>query len=74
MLGEINFFRNRLNQFIFALVTFLKMDLIEQRAAIKFCVKLDHSATKTFDMLKKAYNDASLSRTSVFDWHKQFRL
>ncbi len=58
---------------IFALVTFLKMDLIEQRAATKFCVKLDHSATKTSDMLKNAYSDASLSRTNVFDWHKRFR-
>ncbi len=58
---------------IFALLTFLKMDSIEQKAAIKFCVKLDHSATKTFDMLKNAYGDASLSRTSIFDRHKWFR-
>ena len=58
---------------IFELVIFLKMDLIEQRAAIKFCVKFNHSASKTSDMLKTAYGDACLSRTSVFEWHKRFR-
>jgi len=49
------------------------MELIEQRAAIKFCVKLSHNASQTLEMLKTAYGDACLSRTSVFEWHKRFR-
>jgi hypothetical protein len=40
---------------------------MEQRAAIKFCVKLQKTATETFEMLKSAYNEECLSRTSMFE-------
>jgi hypothetical protein len=46
---------------------------MEDRAAIKFCVKLKKTATKTFEMLKSAYGEEYLSRTSVFEWHKRFK-
>jgi len=46
---------------------------IEQRYAIKFCVKLNISATETFASLTEAYGDATLSRTVVFKWHKAFK-
>jgi len=46
---------------------------IEQHYAIKFCVKLNKSATETFASLTEAYGDATLSRTMVFKWHKAFR-
>jgi hypothetical protein len=39
---------------------------MEQRAAIKFCVKLKKTATEMFEMLKSAYREESLSRSSVF--------
>jgi len=45
----------------------------EQRYAIKFCVKLNKSATETFDSLTEAYGDATLSRTMVFKWHEAFK-
>ena len=45
----------------------------EQRVAIKFCCKVDFSATKTVELIQKAYGDAELSRTTVFEWHKRFR-
>ena len=45
----------------------------EQRYAIKFCVKLNKSATETFASLTEAYGDATLSRTMVFKWHKVFK-
>jgi transposase len=45
---------------------------IEQRYAIKFCVKLKKSATETFENLTEAYGDATLSRNMVFRWHKAF--
>jgi hypothetical protein len=38
---------------------------MEQRAAIKFCVKLKKSAAETFEMLKNAYGAECLWRTSV---------
>ena len=41
--------------------------------AIKFCCKVDFSATKTVELIEKAYGDAALSRTTIFEWHKRFR-
>jgi len=55
------------------LVTFAIEENIEQRYAIKFCVKLNKSATETFASLTEAYGDATLSRTMVFKWHKAFK-
>ena len=45
----------------------------EQRVAIKFCCKADFSATKSVELIQKAYGDAALSRTTTFEWHKRFR-
>jgi hypothetical protein len=45
---------------------------MEQRAAIKFFVKLKKTANETFEMLKSAYGEECLSRTGVFEWHKRF--
>ena len=55
------------------LIMFAMQENIEQRHAIKFCVKLDKSATETFASLTEAYGDATLSRTMVFKWHKAFK-
>jgi hypothetical protein len=46
---------------------------MEQRAAIKFYVKLKKTATETFEMSKIAYDDECLSRKSVFEWYKCFK-
>jgi hypothetical protein len=45
----------------------------EQHVCIKFCVKLDKSATETLDMLREAFREYSLSQTAVFDWHSHFK-
>jgi transposase len=45
----------------------------EQRVAITFCCKVDFSATKNVELIQKAYGDAGLSRTTIFEWHKRFR-
>jgi hypothetical protein len=45
---------------------------IEQRVCIKFCVKLCKS-TETFEMLREAFGECSLSRTTVFEWHLRFK-
>ncbi|XP_025417115.1 protein GVQW3-like [Sipha flava] len=44
----------------------------EQRCAIRFCLKLGHSATETFQKLKQAYGESFLSRAQVFRWFKVF--
>ena len=46
---------------------------VEQRVAIKFCCKVDFSATKTVELIHKAYGDAALSRTTIFEWHRRFQ-
>jgi hypothetical protein len=46
---------------------------MEQRAEIKFCVKLKKTATDMFEMLKNAYGEECLLRTSVFEQHKRFK-
>jgi hypothetical protein len=46
---------------------------MEQRAAIKFCVKLKTTATETFEMLKSVYGEECLLRKSVIEWHKWFK-
>ena len=51
-----------------------EMDVKEgQRVAIKFCCKVDFSATKTVELIQKAYGDVALSRTTFFEWHERFR-
>jgi len=45
----------------------------EQRVAIKFCCKVSFSATKNVELIQKAFGDAALSRTTIFEWHKRFR-
>ncbi|XP_033609316.1 protein GVQW3-like [Cryptotermes secundus] len=43
---------------------------LEQRIAIKFCVKLGKSAVETFPMVKTAFGDDCLSEHQVYRWHK----
>ncbi|GFU66188.1 protein GVQW3 [Trichonephila clavipes] len=45
---------------------------LEQRCAIKFCVKLGESASVTFEKLKQTYGELFLSRSQEFRWHKSF--
>jgi len=52
------------------LVTFAIQENIEERHAIKFCVKLNKSATETFASLTKADGDATVLSTVVFKWHR----
>uniref|UniRef100_A0A8B9ZUC3 Transposase n=1 Tax=Anas zonorhyncha TaxID=75864 RepID=A0A8B9ZUC3_9AVES len=47
--------------------------LLEQRYAIKFCVKLGKTGKETHDMIKEAYGDAAMGRSCVCEWHKLFR-
>jgi hypothetical protein len=45
---------------------------LEQHCTIKFCFKLNENATETYEKLKRAYGEHTLSRTRVFRWHKAF--
>jgi len=43
---------------------------LEQRCAIKFCVKLNENATETYGKLKWAYGEHTVSKAQVLRWHK----
>ena len=53
-------------------VTEMEERKIEQRCAIKFCVKLGETGIETFNKLKQAYGEHALSRSQVFKWYKAF--
>uniref|UniRef100_T1HI66 HTH_48 domain-containing protein n=1 Tax=Rhodnius prolixus TaxID=13249 RepID=T1HI66_RHOPR len=46
---------------------------LEQRYAIKFCIKLQKTAKETFDLLTQAFKDDCLSYSKVKKWHKSFK-
>ncbi|KAA0188761.1 hypothetical protein HAZT_HAZT001753 [Hyalella azteca] len=46
---------------------------LEQRYAIKFCVRLERNATETFQMLQEAFKDDCISKSQSGKWHKAFK-
>ncbi|EGI66688.1 FLJ37770-like protein, partial [Acromyrmex echinatior] len=47
--------------------------LLEQRYAIKFCVRLGKNATETFQMLQEVFKDDCISKSQSGRWHKAFK-
>ena len=45
---------------------------IEQRIYLKFLVKLNKTASKSFQTLTEVYGKECVSRACVFEWHKRF--
>ena len=45
---------------------------IEQRINLKFLVKLNKAASKSFPTLTKVYGKECMSRAHVFEWYKRF--
>jgi HTH domain in Mos1 transposase len=46
---------------------------ISRIACIKFCFKIGKNATETFELIKLAFEDVSLSRCVTIDWFKCFK-
>ena len=46
-------------------------DTLEERYAIKFCLKLGKNAT--YGMLQTAFRPSCMNWASVFEWHKRFK-
>jgi hypothetical protein len=45
---------------------------LEQRCAVKFCVKLNENSTETYRELKQAYEEHIVFRAQIFRWQKAF--
>ena len=46
---------------------------MEQRANIKFCVKLEKKFAETYELMKKVDGDDCMSRTQVYTWFTRFK-
>jgi hypothetical protein len=46
---------------------------LEQRANMKFCVKLGKSGAETFEMIRCAYGNEAMCRATCFEWHAHFK-
>ena len=46
---------------------------VEQRSAIKFCLRNEISVAETFRMLQKAFGDLTMSQKNVYKWYKDFK-
>ena len=46
---------------------------MEQRANIKFCVKLEKKFAETYELMKKIYGDDCMSRTQVYTQFTRFK-
>ena len=51
----------------------MQSDTLEERYAIKFCLKLGKNATETYGMLQTVFGASCMNRASVFAWHKSFK-
>lgn len=71
LLSENKFEFNELR--IFSLLIFEIANVIEQKACIKFCFRIDISVTKESEMLQKAVKDDCLSNKTTYNWYKKFK-
>ena len=46
---------------------------LEQQINIKFYVKIGISASETLALLTGAYGEYAMKKSSVFEWHRQFK-
>ena len=52
---------------------FTVSEFVEQRSAIKFCLRDKISVVKTFRILQKAFSDLSMSQKNVYKWYKNLK-
>ena len=48
-------------------------DTLEERYAVKFCLKLGKNATETYGRLQTAFGESYMNRASVYELHKKFK-
>ena len=48
------------------------MSVVEQQINLKFLVCVGKTPTEALKLLQKVYGDDTMSRTSLFEWHRRF--
>ena len=51
----------------------MQSDTLEERYAIKLCLKLGKNGRETYGMLQTAFRPSCMNWASVFEWHKRFK-
>ena len=46
---------------------------VEQRINLKFLVRLGKTPAEALKLLQKVYDDDTMSRTRLFEWHRRFK-
>ena len=46
---------------------------VEQRINLKFLVRLEKTPTEALKLLQEIYDDDTMSRTRLFEWHRRFK-
>ena len=52
---------------------FTMSEFVEQRSAIKFCLRNEIPVAETFRMLQEAFGDLTMSQKNVYKWYKDFK-
>ena len=52
---------------------FIMSEFVEQRSAIKICLRNEIAVVGTFRMLQKAFGDLTMSQKNVYKWYKDFK-
>ena len=52
---------------------FTMSQFVEQRSAIKFCLRNEISVAETFRMLQKAIGNLTISQKNVYKWYKDLK-
>ena len=49
-------------------------EFVDQRSAIKFCLRNEIVVAETFRMWQKAFGDLTMSRKNVYKYYKDFKV
>ena len=52
---------------------FTMSEIVEQKSAIKFCLRNEISIVETFRMLQNAFGGLTMSQKNVYNWYKDFK-
>jgi hypothetical protein len=62
------------NRNVWVVVVALRItEKTERRVCIKLCQNVGKTCTETYDMIKMAFGEDSVSRTQVFEWFRCFK-